>query len=54
MTVPYGDCLRIEQNHRIYTWARIGMMMHGLHWTHTTVDSPEADYKIALIKGVKH
>lgn len=54
MTVPFGDYLRITQNHKIYNQKRIHTLLYGFDYEFQIKESPETkDYNLALIKAIK-
>lgn len=53
MTVPFGKEYKIEKNHRIYDVNTLTFLLKYFTFTMVTLNSPEADYDIALIKAVK-
>lgn len=53
-TLPFGEDLRIEKDHKIYNRKRLDFLFENWEMWHMDVEqSPEADYKLALIYAVK-
>lgn len=53
MTVPFGDKYTEEKFHRIYDKDRLKDLLKDFIFTYQIVQSPEANYQIALIQAVK-
>lgn len=53
MTVPFNDTPKITSNHRIYDDKTLKDIMGKFFYNIKTVQSPEGDYKLALITAIK-
>lgn len=49
MTVPYGKEYIVGKYHRIYNREKLEILLTGFSYNHKVMDSPEGDYKLALI-----
>lgn len=54
MTVPFSKRLKITKSHRVYNNDSLNRLLEGFNPEIITVQSPEADYKIVLIKATKN
>jgi SAM-dependent methyltransferase len=53
MTVPFGIESKVTKWHRIYDKKDLDTLLTNFTYMYTIVESPEADYSLALIRGMK-
>lgn len=53
MTVPFGEEYKVTKYHKVYNASHLDTLLTGFQYWTRIEQSPEAEYKIALIKATK-